>query len=45
MLAGAGHRVPTLITGNVDQQRAKEPSARRDWWLRGWEGLRGRVVV
>ncbi|MCT7353594.1 amidohydrolase family protein [Streptomyces sp. 15-116A] len=33
--------VPTLsaFAAGVDRRRAEEPSARRDWWLSGWESL------
>ncbi|MFJ7947839.1 amidohydrolase family protein [Streptomyces sp. NPDC096354] len=33
--------VPTLSVfgAGADRRRAAEPSARRDWWLAGWEGM------
>ncbi|WP_253208800.1 amidohydrolase family protein [Streptomyces niphimycinicus] len=33
--------VPTLSVfgAGADRRRAEEPSARRDWWLAGWEGM------
>ncbi|MGW4512924.1 amidohydrolase family protein [Streptomyces sp. NPDC004393] len=33
--------VPTLSVfgAGADRKRAEEPSARRDWWLSGWEGM------
>ncbi|WP_232248173.1 amidohydrolase family protein [Streptacidiphilus rugosus] len=33
--------VPTLSVfgAGADRRRAQEPSARRDWWLAGWEGM------
>lgn len=33
--------VPTLSVfgAGADRRRAAEPSARRDWWLAGWDGL------
>ncbi|MGW5253606.1 amidohydrolase family protein [Streptomyces sp. NPDC004012] len=33
--------VPTLSVfgAGAERRRAEEPSARRDWWLSGWEGM------
>ena len=37
--------VPTLgvFGAGADQRRAEAPSARRDWWLTGWDGMQPNV--
>jgi imidazolonepropionase-like amidohydrolase len=37
--------VPTLTTfgGKIDRARAQEPSARRDWFISGWDGMASTV--
>ncbi|MEV6005750.1 amidohydrolase family protein [Streptomyces sp. NPDC051976] len=39
--------VPTLSVfgAGADRRRAEEPSARRDWWLAGWDGMLPNVAA